>query len=479
MKNKYLKYTGIMLGTSNLAFASGTSAKEPKIEDEKLEDKDEFKNILETLKEDTNKGVDSTQLTKDIFSKLYKCTKTENKKLKKNILNYSLNFGIKIEEIKDFFSGKIKIDKDKKNVIVLKKDPIFHLFQGTEKEILDDYKGLLNGECIILELNNDGVVNKLYNTTVDKDKKELSEKIKGKPQKKKKKPHNTKKIFDSVLSNNTIKNNKNINIIKLLNDSKLEFGLHESDKYNIELDGYIIIDVDKKDNNMLSTTILPNIEASIKSNISSISICGSGNKLSANDIIIAQKEINGKKILLIAKAEDVSKGKIGQQIIDSEFYESSLKEFFSKSFLFSDLDVNSKEIFNNIKDAFIKYKIDKGIYSLKSFDKNFQTLIKQWIIPVNKPKIDEKDLVITWNVLENLPKGIGICDGTGNFGRFKKNAEELKKYIINGSITTKMNLNENSILFVINGDKFMVADINDIATGTVNGQTIDDSFYKN
>ena len=230
---------------------------------------------------------------------------------------------------------------------------------------------------------------------------------------------------------------------------------------------------------MLSTTILPNIEASIKSNISSISICGSGNKLSANDIIIAQKEINGKKILLIAKAEDVSKGKIGQQIIDSEFYESSLKEFFSKSFLFSDLDVNSKEIFNNIKDAFIKYKIDKGIYSLKSFDKNFQTLIKQWIIPVNKPKIDEKDLVITWNVLENLPKGIGICDGTGNFGRFKKNAEELKKYIINGSITTKMNLNENSILFVINGDKFMVADINDIATGTVNGQTIDDSFYKN
>ena len=42
-----------------------------------------------------------------------------------------------------------------------------------------------------------------------------------------------------------------------------------------------------------------------------------------------------------------------------------------------------------------------------------------------------------------------------------------------------MNLNENSILFVINGDKFMVADINDIATGTVNGQTIDDSFYKN
>lgn len=301
-----------MVGTSNLAFAGCNSGK---IEDEKLEDKDEFKGNLEVLKNYTNKGVDSTQLVKDIFSKFYKCTKAENKKLKKNILNFSLNFGIKINDVKDFFKGKIKIDKNKKNVIVLKKDPIFVPLQDTEEKILESYKSLLNEQCIILELDDNGVVSKLYNTTVANDKRELSEKVKS---------YDTKELFDSVLSNKNVKNSPHIKIIKLLNEKEIEYGLYESNTLGINLDGYIVIDVDGKGKGMLSTTIKNFIPAKIKSNISSISITGSGNKLSPDDVIIAQKEIKGRKKLLIAKAEDVSKGKIGQQIIDSEFYKSDL-----------------------------------------------------------------------------------------------------------------------------------------------------------
>ena len=445
-----------MVGTSNLAFASATSGK---IEDEKLEDKDEFKDNLEVLKIYTNKGVDSTQLVKDIFSKFYKCTKAENKKLKKNILNFSLNFGIKINDVKDFFKGKIKIAKDKKNVIVLKKDPIFVPLQDTEEKILESYKSLLNKQCIILELDYNGVVSKLYNTTVDNDRKELSEKVKS---------YDTKELFDSVLNNKAVKNSPHIKIIKLLNEKEIEYGLYESNTLGINLDGYIVIDVDRNDRNMLSTTPIQYIDASIKSNISSISISGTGYKLSANDVIIAQKEINGKKKLLIAKAEDVSKGKIGNTIIDKEFYKSSLENFFVK--------VNnlgkSKNHYISLIQIFIDEKYDCGQYQLD------EATINKFRTPFVEGR-DSNYKGLEWICLRNDD----ISNGSINTDGFKKNINysvgKPNSVTVNG-MDKDCYLQENDIVVAIESNKnlLLIAKGSDISAATVNGQTIDDSFYE-
>jgi len=476
MKSRIIKNFALISGTSNLAFASATSGK---VEDEKLEDKEEFKGMVGVLKNIVCKNIKQEDLAKEIFSKFYKCTKTENKKLKKNILNYTLNSEIKIGDVKDFFKSKIKIAEGKKNVIVLKKNPIIVPILDTEEKVLESYSNLLKENCIILELGKDGTVEKLYNTTVDEDKKELSDKIKEKPQEPEQKPHDTKEIFESVLKNTALKENKFINIIELLNKKKLEYGLHDSNDYNIELNGYIVIDIDGNGKDMLSETDEEYIKAKIRSNISSIEISGAGNKLSPSDVIIAQKKIDNKQKLLIAKAEDVKNGKIGDKVIDSEFYKSGLEKLFSKEFIFSDIkEEKVQKIFKDIKDAFIKYKIDKGIYDFNLFEESFKTLIKQWIIYKEKPNPVAEDIAIEWNVLENSEKGIGICYGTGQFGGFEKDLNKLKEHSLSSVVSTSDNLNENSILFVINGNKFMVADINDIANGKVNGQTIDESFYK-
>ena len=468
MKDKIIKNIGIMIGTSNLAFCGcKTCGKLDEI----------AKKAKEILKKYFGDEEEANKLIKNLYGDggIYSTEKNKDKDETK----YNLNKNITEDSVRHLFENQFsKIGSNCKKVLIIFKDnfnisTIEECNDNNEKikaKYLEEL-GKKGSEptFIAVEITpKNGKANeiKLVKCTNKTEEDKLRKLYQpGKPGEDN---FDIKELFESVLSNNALKDSEFINIIKILNEKNLGYGLYDSDTYGIDLDGHIIIDVDKTDVNMLSSTNERDITASIKSDISSKIISGDCNQLSPKDVIIVQKDINGKKKLLIARAQDVSEGKIGEETIDKEFYKSSLEEFFNTVDNLGD----DKNHFRDLIKVFIDEKYDCGQYELDqdTINKFRQLIYKD--IDLDRKGLEwiclREDETSSTFYLYGFKRGIDFS-GTTDMA-VTSSGMDGDGWLKKDDIVVAVESNKNLLL---------IARGSDISAGTVNTQNIDESFYKN
>ena len=473
MKNKIIKNFGVLYSSSNIIFAGKSS---PNKDEGKKEEEKKKNNNLDTESTKFLEGVLGNFINTDdtfknnLLSKLYTSEKKDNKTV------YNPNFNVEISAIKDLFKGKLE---DNITELILKQDNTILKVQETDdKKKFLIYNGLIdnNVNFIVLKLQSDGTVTNILKCTNEAERKILNDSIFEYSE--------ISGIYKQIVDNTVTVNGKDI--YQFLYKNKLGYGIHKLSNNLTDLNllnmfinnsnekkihhSVLIIDNDNKITGSLATVMPTGIEGGIKLDIDSFYVSDGTDDNSLNltpksvIVCILQKD-KDNKFILVGTAEDISKGKIGNQKIDDEFYCCELEEEYNN---FNNNKKN-KEDYGSLITYLIDNKIGKGQYKLDDTKFNeIESLMPQkenkkpfkWICFRNG---DEHN---TTYQLHCLKKNFTFSSEIGK----NLQVNGLKGSYVKGDDIIVALRYEEKILLIATGSE--------VSEGKVNKKPIDKSFYK-
>ena len=341
MKNKFIKNTGIMLGTSSIIFASSNGNKDKKLEKEKLENKPEYSAVKSLFTDLLKDKAKSDEFTKKLIETIYKIEEVnpdKNSKEKTVKLKLSLKKDVNKNGLTSVLKDKLKLPNTGKNVIIADSKCRITKWFNEEDKLNTTYRDYINQKCdfISIKLNSDGSVSKIVVYDDDNKRKNLLAEI----------YFDTKELFEDIENKydlgtdmgseaeNQKEKEKILKIIKVLKDMKLGFGQHtldnEKSKKVIEaiqrggdLDyNYILVAFSKDGRtnkfDCSSTLVIDKFKKGF--DYGSVEINTGSKTLKDSDLVISI--LKNEKLLLIAKASEFRSGKIKGKNIDERFYDN-------------------------------------------------------------------------------------------------------------------------------------------------------------
>ena len=339
MKNKFIKNTGIMLGTSGIIFAS---SKNKELEKEKLEDKPEYSAVKNLFTDSLKDKSKSDEFTKKLIEAIYNIEevkpgeKSEDKTVK---LKLSLKKDVNKNDLTSVLKDKLNIPNTGKNVIIADSRCIITKWFNEENNLNTTYKNYIdqNLDFISIKLNSDGSVNSIEVYDDDNKRKKLLAEI----------CFDTKEIFDDIENNINVdratdkerqeEKEKVLKIIKVLKEMQLGFGQHTLSDDNlekvitaikrdsiIEFNYWRVIFRKDKGTSKFAYSETPEVEKFDKgANYNQMLTYIDDSALQESDLVISILE--NKKLLLIANGSNIKSGNIKGQNIDENFYKQIVK----------------------------------------------------------------------------------------------------------------------------------------------------------